>query len=206
MRVWQIEHAKRHTNPDLAVNASEMTAGEDLATKSAAVHAVIVGSEVLLRGDLSESQLLADIEQVRDKLTNKVPITTAEIPEQWLQHPDLASKTDFITVHIYPFWEGVSINAAIQALDSAYERVKATFPDKQVVIGETGWPSAGPAHGAAVPSAANQARYLINFINWAQAKNVQYFYFEAFDEGWKINEEGVGTHWGLYQSDSTSKI
>src|SRR5579872_5009768 len=86
---------------DSAVNASEMTAGEQLATNSAAVHAVIVGNEVLLRGDLSESQLLADIQQVHDKLANKVPITTAEIPEQWLQHPDLASKVDFITVHNY---------------------------------------------------------------------------------------------------------
>lgn len=191
---------------DPAVNASEMTAGEDLATNRAAVHAVIVGSEVLLRGDLSESQLLADIQQVRDKLANKIPITTGEIPDQWLQHPDLASKIDFITVHIYPFWQGVSINDAIQSLDLAYERVKAAFPDKQIVIGETGWPSAGPANGAAVPSPANQTRYLTDFINWAQAKNVQYFYFEAFDEGWKVNEGGVGPHWGLYQSDSTSKM
>jgi exo-beta-1,3-glucanase (GH17 family) len=191
---------------DPAINASEMTAGEQLATNSAAVHAVIVGSEVLLRGDLSESQLLADIQQVHDKLANKVPITTGEIPDQWLQHPDLASKVDFITVHIYPFWQGVSIDGAIPALDKAYERLKAAFPGKQIVIGETGWPSAGSPHGAAVPSPANQARYLRDFINWAQAKQVQYFYFEAFDEGWKVNEGDVGTHWGLYQSDSTSKM
>ena len=73
------------------------------------------------------------------------------------------------------------------------------------MIGETGWPSAGPPYGAAVPSAANQARYLREFLNWAQAKGVQYFYFDAFDEDWKVHEEGVGTHWGLYQKNGQVK-
>ena len=81
----------------------------------------------------------------------------------------------------------------------------AEHPDKQIVIGETGWPSAGPPHGTAVPSAENQARYLSEFMSWVQSHQVQYFYFEAFDEGWKTNEAGVGTHWGLYQEDGQVK-
>jgi exo-beta-1,3-glucanase (GH17 family) len=189
---------------DATANAKEMMAGEQLAANSA-VHSIIVGNEVLLRGDLSEDQLRTDIEQVRARLSRAVSITMADTFDQWIQHPQLAKEVDFITVHIYPFWQGISINAAMQALDTAYQRVKATFPGKQIVIGETGWPSAGPPHGAAVPSAANQARYLREFINWAQAKGVQYFYFDAFDEGWKVNEEGVGTHWGLYQEDGKVK-
>jgi len=189
---------------DPAANAREMAAGEQLAMNSA-VHSIIVGNEVLLRGDLSEDQLRTDIEQVRARLGRAVSITMADTSDQWIQHPQLAKEVDFITVHIYPFWQGVSINAAIQALDAAYQRVKATFPDKRIVIGETGWPSAGPAHGAAVPGAANQARYIREFINWAQTKGVQYFYFDAFDEGWKVNEQGVGTHWGLYQQDGKVK-
>ena len=189
---------------DPVANAKEMATGERLAANSA-VHAVIVGNEVLLRGDLSEEQLRDDIKKVRARLSRAVPITMADTFDQWIQHPQLAKEVNFITVNMYPFWQGVSINAAIQALDTAYQRVKATFPDKQIVIGETGWPSAGPPHGDAAPSAANQARYLREFINWAQAKGVQYFYFEAFDEGWKVNEEGVGTHWGLYQQDGKVK-
>ena len=43
------------------------------------------------------------------------------------------------------------------------------------------------------------------FISWAHSHQVQYFYFEAFDEDWKTNEAGVGTHWGLYQQDRQVK-
>jgi glucan 1,3-beta-glucosidase len=183
------------SNP--VANAREMTAGERLASNSA-VHAIIVGNEVLARGDLSEEQLRSDIKQVRAKLARAVPITMADTYAQWIRHRDLAKDVDFITVHIYPFWQGISIDSAIHFLDQAYTQVQQTFPHKRIVIGETGWPSAGPPHGAAVPSAFNQSRYLREFINWAHAKGVQYFYFEAFDEDWKVHEEGVGTHWGLY--------
>ncbi len=185
-------------------NAREMTAGERLASNRA-VHAIIVGNEVLQRGDLSENQLRSDIELVRAKRGRAVPVTAADTDTQWLQHRDLAHAVDFITVHIYPFWQGVSIDSAIRSLDQAYTRVKQAFPDKHIVIGETGWPSAGPPYRAAVPSATNQARYLREFLNWAQAKGVQYFYFDAFDEDWKVHEEGVGTHWGLYQQNGQVK-
>ena len=35
-------------------------------------------------------------------------------------------------------------------------------------------------------------------MTWAGQHRVPYFYFDAFDEGWKTSEHGVGTHWGLY--------
>ncbi len=34
---------------------------------------------------------------------------------------------------------------------------------------------------------------------------MSYFYFDAFDEEWKTTESGVGTHWGLYQTDGHVK-
>ena len=189
---------------DPVANAKEMAAGERL-TSNSAVHALIVGNEVLQSGDLSEAQLRSDIEQVRAKLGRAVPVTVADTDTQWLQHRDLANDVDFITVHIYPFWQGVSIDSAIQFLDQTYTRIQKTFPNKLIVIGETGWPSAGPPYKAAVPSAANQARYLREFVNWAQAKGVHYFYFAAFDEDWKVHEQGVGTNWGLYQQNGMAK-
>jgi hypothetical protein len=132
-------------------------------------------------------------------------IQTTDTYDEWLAHPALAQDVDFITVNVYPFWQGISIDSAVQSLDQAYTLVEKAFPHKQIVIGETGWPSAGPPHGAAVPSAENQARYLRESINWAQSHRVQFFYFEAFDEDWKTNEGGVGTHWGLYQQDGKVK-
>ncbi len=189
---------------DPVANAKEMAAGEQLAANSA-VHAIIVGNEVLQNGDLSEAQIRSDIEQVRARLARPVPITVADTYTAWLQHPALANIVDFITVHIYPFWQGVSVDSAIQFLDQASTRVQKAFPDKRIVIGETGWPSDGPPYKDAVPGAANQAQYLQAFLNWANARHVQYFYFEAFDEDWKVNEQGVGTHWGLYQQNGQVK-
>ncbi len=185
-------------------NAQEITSGARLASNSA-VHALIVGNEVLQNGVLSEQQLRSAIEQVRAQLARPVPITVADTYAAWMQHPGLARDVDFITVHIYPFWQGVPIDSAIQSLDQAYTQLQKAFPGKQIVIGETGWPSAGPPYEAAIPSAANQARYVSEFINWAQVKHVQYFYFDAFDEDWKIHEKGVGTHWGLYQQNGELK-
>ncbi len=185
-------------------NAREMTAGERLASNGV-VRSIIVGNEVLQRGDLSEAQLRSDIEQVRAKLGRAVPVTMADTYTQWIRHPDLANDVDFITVNIYPFWQGISIDSAIRFLDQVYTEVQKTFPHKLIVIGETGWPSAGPPYRAAVPSAASQVRYLREFLNWAQARGVLYFYFDAFDEDWKVDEEGVGTHWGLYQQNGQVK-
>jgi exo-beta-1,3-glucanase (GH17 family) len=148
-----------------------MLAGEQLVSHPA-VHALIVGNEVLLRGDLSDEQLRAAIEQVRARLGRAVPLTTAEPPDQWLEHPDLAKVVDFITVHIYPFWRGKAINTAVDFLNKEYQKIEKAFPGKHIVIGETGWPSAGPPNGAAVPSDENQARYLRAFINWAQVHRV----------------------------------
>lgn len=189
---------------DLVANAKEMAAGERLASNKA-VQAIIVGNEVLQNGYLSEQQLHSAIEQVRARAGRAVPVTVADTYTEWIKHPDLAHDVDFITVHIYPFWQGVAIDSAIQVLDQAYTQVQKTFPGKRIVIGETGWPSAGPAYKAAVPSTANQAQYLRAFVAWAQARGIQYFYFDAFDEGWKVHEEGVGTHWGLYQQNGQVK-
>jgi len=189
---------------DPAANMTEMMVGERLASHKA-VHAIIVGNEVLQRGDLSESQLRSDIEEVRAKLGHTIPITTADTYDKWLAHPKLAQDVDFITVNVYPFWQGTPIDSALQSLDQAYRQIEKAFPGKQIVIGETGWPSAGPPQGAAVPSTENQAHYLQEFTSWAQSHQVLYFYFETFDEDWKTNEAGVGTHWGLYQEDGQVK-
>jgi glucan 1,3-beta-glucosidase len=187
---------------DAAANRREITAGISLMS-SPAISTVTVGNEVLLRGDLTEAQLVAAIQQVRTAarhIHHRVLVTTADVDAMWLQHPSLARYVDAITVHLYPFWQKIPISAAIGALARSYAKITTTFPGKKVIIGETGWPSSGPPQGAAVPSAQNQAGYLAGFLAWAkrQPGPVQYYYFDAFDEAWKTNEHGVGTYWGLY--------
>src|SRR5262249_16884602 len=98
-----------------------------------------------------------------------------------------------------------SIDNAMTTLKESYQHMVDTFPGKHIVIYETGWPSAGPPQGDAVPGEANQARYFQEFVSWAKQKKIPYFYFDAFDEAWKVNESGVGTYWGLYQQNGVVK-
>lgn len=186
-------------------NSAQVAAGIKLARRFAAVRSVIVGNEVLLRNDMPVARLLGYIREVRAALGHRVAISYADDFHQWLAHPELARAVDFVTVHIYPFWQHLPIGSALGALRADYGVVARRFAGKPVVIGETGWPSGGTRQRQAVPSPANQARYFRGFVTWANRNHVPYFYFDAFDEGWKTGEHGVGTHWGLYDQSGRRK-
>lgn len=167
---------------------------------------LIVGSETLLRGDLTEAELLGYIARVRQAVP-RVPVTTGETYGIYLHHPALFEAVDQVYVHIYPFWDGVDIDTAVIAADEAYSNVRRQAGSKPVVVAETGWPSAGEPNGAAVPSMENAERYLREFTAWAAGHHVRYFYFEAFDEAWKAQYEGEhGAHWGLWDQDGQLKF
>lgn len=164
--------------------------------------ALIVGNEFLLwRPFSAESQLISLINQVND--ATDIPVTTAETYETWLNHPNLANVVDFIGVHIHPYWDGVRVNDAAQHVIDKYNLLKQAYPTEEVAILETGWPTEGDVHGDAVPSEANQEKFLGDFIPLAKENNIKYFIFEAFDEPWKGS--GVESHWGIYYEDRALK-
>ncbi len=168
------------------------------------VKALIIGNEVLLRGDLTEDDLINYIRSVKD--STKLPVTTAEICEWWIEHPKLANEVDFLTVHIHPFWYGISIEDAAEYVIQTAKQIKQLFPAKRIVIGETGWPSGGEKTGNAIPSKVNQARFIKEFTSLAAKEDIEYFYFSLFDEKWKNKDEGeVGTNWGIFYSNGSLK-
>jgi exo-beta-1,3-glucanase (GH17 family) len=167
------------------------------------IRAVIVGNEVLLRGELSETDLSAIIRRV--KAAVPVPVTYADVWEFWLRNRDLASATDFITIHILPYWEDFPIPASEAAahVEAIRAKVAAAFPGKEVLIGEVGWPSAGRMREGALPTRSNQARVLEEVLIKAQQEHYRVNLIEAFDQPWKRQLEGtVGGHWGLLDADT----
>ena len=87
-----------------------------------------------------------------------------------------------------------------------YQVAKDVAKGKQVIITETGWPSAGESSHLAVPSEENSIRYFVNTQNWAKTQNVELFYFSSFDESWKVKEEGnVGDQWGIWDKNEKLK-
>jgi exo-beta-1,3-glucanase (GH17 family) len=177
--------------------------GSFLSIRLTNVKALIVGNEVLLRGDLTEGELISYIREVKKA---GVAVTTAEIWEVWLKHPRLAEEVDFLTVHIHPYWEGKPIDGAASYVVQCWKNMKKAFPGKRIVIGETGWPSDGKTIGKAVPNPENQARFFKEFSSMAEDEGIEYFYFELFDETWKNNSEGnAGGSWGVYNSRGSIK-
>ncbi|MFQ5654501.1 MAG: glycosyl hydrolase family 17 protein, partial [Planctomycetota bacterium] len=168
------------------------------------VKGLIVGNEVLLRGDLTEAQLIEYIRQVKRSTT--LPVTTAEIWGRWRKHPALADEVDFLLIHVHPYWEGIPVDRAAQHVVDAWKQIRDGAGGKRVVIGETGWPSRGGTRGRAVAGAENQARFMEDFLRLAAREGIEYFWFDLFDEQWKSRfEGGVGAHWGIYNSDGSLK-
>jgi exo-beta-1,3-glucanase (GH17 family) len=169
------------------------------------IGAVIVGNEVLLRGELSAVQLGDFIREV--KAAVPVPVTYADVWEFWLRNRDLVNAVDFVTVHILPYWEDFPIAAdkAAAHTDQIRREVAASFPGKDILIGEFGWPSAGRMREGALPSPSNQARIIQEVLALAARQNYRVNIIEAYDQPWKRLLEGtVGGHWGLIPADRSA--
>lgn len=173
----------------------------------ATVRAVVVGNEALLRREVTGAQLAGYIRQVKAALPG-VQVTYADVWEFWLKHPEVAPACDFITIHILPYWEDkpVAISAAMDHIKKIREEIGKKIPGKEILIGETGWPSQGRMREASLPSLENQARFIRGFIALAEQEHWQYNLIEAFDQPWKRAKEGaVGGYWGLYSTDRVDK-
>jgi len=198
---WLGREEDSEGNPVENKNHEEIAALIDIAN-TVPVECVIVGNEVLLRGDLTEAELLAYIQEVKDAVD--VPVTTAEIGAIMRNHPSVLEAVDLIMFHIYAYWDGRPIDQAVNYVVQDYLKWKEDYPDERIIIGETGWPSDGPTGGQAVPSLENQRRFFYGFLAAAEQHDIEFYYFDAFDELWK-REGGVGSHWGYTYADRTGK-
>jgi len=189
---------------DVEKNELELQALIKLA-KAGQVDIAVVGNEVLMRNELTEVKLLELIYRLKEELPG-IKVGYADAYYQFHDRPKLAEACDVILANCYPFWEGYKIDQATFYLHQMYEVAKNAAKGKPVIITESGWPNAGNNSNLAVPSDINGMHYFVNAQNWAKTHNVDLFYFSAFDESWKINQEGdVGEHWGLWDKNEKLK-
>ena len=171
------------------------------------VTGIVVGNEVLLRGELPAEELAGIMREV--KAASGMPVTYADVWEFWLRNRELADAADFITIHILPYWEDFPIAAehAGDHVDAIVERVKSSFPGKDILVGEVGWPSAGRMREGALPSPANEALVLAEVMARARTKGYRVNLIEAFNQPWKRRLEGtVGGYWGLFGENREPKF
>ncbi len=170
------------------------------------VQRVIIGNEVLLRGDLDIDHLIGYIREVKRSV--KQPVSYADVWSMYMKYPQLIKEVDFITIHILPYWEDepISVQNASDHLEKVVKQVedeaRGIAPGKPILIGESGWPSAGRQRGLAIPNVVNEAKFIRDLIEVANRHNFDYNIVEAFNQPWKSNLEGVvGANWGLISVD-----
>ncbi|WMT70975.1 beta-(1-6) glucans synthase [Bradyrhizobium sp. Ash2021] len=165
------------------------------------ITALVVGNEVLLRGEMTTADLAANIRSVKAQVT--IPVTYADVWEFWLKNREIYDAVDFVTIHILPYWEDIPVKAKFAAshVDEIRKRMAVAFPGKEILIGETGWPSAGRMREGALPSRTNQARIVSDILDLAKREGFRVNLIEAYDQPWKRQLEGtVGGYWGLFDA------
>jgi exo-beta-1,3-glucanase (GH17 family)/cellulose synthase/poly-beta-1,6-N-acetylglucosamine synthase-like glycosyltransferase len=190
-------------------NEREIERGIELAKQYRNIDSIVVGNETIYRNKVlykreNVEDLIAKIQRVKRGV--RVPVTTAEVWDVWLEHPELVSAVDYLAVHILPYWEGMPGSAAVDHAMKVYERLRQAYPGKRIVIAEFGWPSAGLNRKDAVPSPLTQAEIVRDFVARADAIGIDYSIVEAFDQPWKTNEGSVGPYWGVFNADREPKF
>lgn len=194
--VW-LDDDKEHNEKELA-NAIEI---------AQAGHAAIlgVGNEVLLRGELTEDELIDYINRAKAAAPG-VEVGYVDAYFEFTNHPRLTAACDVILANCYPFWEGCPAEWSLLYMKDMYRQAVIAAKGKKVIISETGWPNRGTSEKGAVPSEANAIKYFINTCQWTAAEDIDSFYFSSFDEAWKVASEGdVGAYWGLWDKNGKLK-
>jgi exo-beta-1,3-glucanase (GH17 family) len=192
-------------------NAAELKRGINLAQEfDDIIVAVNVGNEALVDWNdhmVPLEQVIAYVRQVKAAIDQ--PVTVADNYEWWIRHgATLAAEVDFLGIHTYPVWEDKAIDEGLAYTIENIERVHAALPDKPLAILEAGWATAAVEFKERA-NEADQARYFREMLDWATATNTTTFFFEAFDEPWKGDENdplGAEKHWGLFNVDRTPKL
>ncbi|RFU24077.1 hypothetical protein B7463_g12260, partial [Scytalidium lignicola] len=173
---------------------------------SASFKGVIVGNEVLFREDMTAAQLGEVIQGVRTNLTArgiKIPVASSDLGDNWTA--ELASLVDIVMANIHPFFAGVTAETAAAWTWDFWQQhdVPLASSLSNNVISETGWPSTGGTDcgGAttctvgSVAGISEMNTFMNDWVCQSLKNGTQYFWFEAFDEPWKIIYDTPGQNW-----------
>ena len=189
---------------DLDNNEHELSNALEIA-RSGHADILAVGNEVLLRGELSEDQLLEYVDRVK-RQTKGIDVGYVDAYFTFVDRPRVTAACDTLLANCYPFWEGCPAGFALLYMKEMYRRVEKVANGKRIIVSETGWPNIGTATDGAVPSYENAIKYFVDTCRWAEEEGIELFYFSAFDEDWKVDDEGdVGAYWGLWDKDGNPK-
>ncbi|RDW62273.1 hypothetical protein BP6252_11706 [Coleophoma cylindrospora] len=172
---------------------------------------VIVGNEVLYREDMTAAELGTVITNVRSNLTSRglsnLAIASSDLGDNWSTATSLVTLVDYVMANIHPFFAGVNASAASAWTVNFFDThdVNLKSDKSKAIISETGWPSAGGTDcgtttvtdcpNAAVAGISEMNTFMDTFVCDALTNGTNYFWFEAFDEPWKVMYNTAGKEW-----------
>ncbi|KAI1778731.1 glycoside hydrolase family 17 protein [Hypoxylon cercidicola] len=176
---------------------------------------LIVGNEILFREQMNATQLGDLLDSVRSNLSLHdwdLPVATSDLGDNW--DAQLANISDYIMGNIHPFFAGVNAkDAASWTWEFWHNKAQGFFkPEAEKnVISEIGWPTQGGTEcgsdsvtdcpNGSVAGVDELNTLMENWVCQALENSTNYFWFELFDEPWKISFDTPGKewedHWGL---------
>ncbi len=206
-------------------NIQEVLKAVKLANEySEIISAINVGNETQVFWSAHKMEIEDLIRYIRIVRNNtSVPVTTADDYNFWNKpiSKSVAMEVDFIVVHIYPLWNGITLENSIDWMNNIFfNEIKKFHSDKILVLGEIGWATNYDAtrtgdgqQGSLIKgevSYAAQEKFLLKLSRWTDTNKVTTFLFEAFDEPWKGGGElsspnEIEKHWGVYYENRTPK-
>jgi len=110
-----------------------------------------------------------------------------------LNNPTLCDASDYIAANAHAYFDGNVAASGAGAWVAQQAQKLSSLCGKDVLITESGWPSAGNSNGAAVPSKSNQQTAVSSILGSMGNKCVM---FSAFNDAWKSpGSYGVEQYW-----------
>jgi len=170
-----------------------------------------VGSESLYRNETSPDTLASQIWDVKGMVqlaygASDVFVGTADTWTSWVNGSNaiVIQASDVVIMNAFPYWQGAQIDAAKGVFQEAVANTKAAIGEKQLIIGETGWPTGGPDFGDAHPSVENLQKFYKSTGCDLRGSKVPHFWFSGFDEPNKTSD--IEKNFGIATSDRNLKI
>lgn len=186
------------------------------------VVAINLGNEIFV--DWSAHKLVAeDVPQYlqwvkRVQQETNVPVTLADDYNFWNKpwSQEIAQALDFMVLHAYAMWNSQSLENAVAWTEKTFHDIQALHPNKQIVLGESGWATSSISSNGderlIIGEASEEAQktFFLRYRNWLEQNKITSFYFEAFDEKWKGGADkpnGIAEkNWGLFRSNREPKL
>jgi glucan endo-1,3-beta-D-glucosidase/glucan 1,3-beta-glucosidase len=173
---------------------------------------VNVGSESLYRKEIHPGVLAEQIWDVKGMVqtalgASHIPVGSADTWTSWVDgaNVDVIKACDVIVMNAFPYWQGAQVDGSQDVFQKAVSNTKAAIgEDKQLIIGETGWPTGGPDFGAAHPNVENLQKFYKSAGCSLRSSKTPHFWFSAFDEPNRGSD--IEKNFGIATSDRNLKI